>query len=44
MPPARPSLLGPRSTRKVQRVTSSCTTFWIMFSSVAMVACVRVVS
>ena len=44
MPQARPSDDGPRSTRKVQLVNSSRTTFLGLFSSVAMVACVRVVS
>jgi len=44
MPQARPSDDGPRSTRKVQPVSSACTTFLILFSLVAMVACVRVVS
>ena len=36
MPQARPSLLGPRSTRKVQPVQSSRASFLWLFSSVAM--------
>ena len=36
---ARPSLLGPRSTRKVQPVQSSRASFLWLFSSVAMVLC-----
>jgi hypothetical protein len=39
MPQARPSLLGPRSTRKVQPVQSSRASFLWLFSSVAMVLC-----
>ena len=38
MPQARPSLLGPRSTRKVQPVQSSRASFLWLFSSVAMPA------
>ena len=40
LPQARPSLLGPRSTRKVQPVQSSRASFLWLFSSVAMVLCV----
>ena len=39
MPQARPSLLGTRSTRKVQPVQSSRASFLWLFSSVAMVLC-----
>ena len=39
MAEARPSLLGPRSTRKVQPVQSSRASFLWLFSSVAMVLC-----